>query len=65
MDGHRLCGIFDSTGDAEAALRAQWIVGGAMRAAAAANMLCIPFDYLIEQAHAAAVRNVSLDPRPV
>jgi hypothetical protein len=65
MYGHRLRGIFDSTSDAEAALRAQWIVGGAMRPTAAANMLCIPFDYLIEQAHAAAVGNVSLDPATV
>ena len=65
MNGHRLRRIFDPASDAEAALRAQRMIGSAMRTAAAADMLRIPFDDLIEQAHAAAVGNVCLDPDAV
>jgi hypothetical protein len=36
-----------------------------MSAAAAADMLCIPFRDLIEQAHAAVVGNIPFDPGSV
>jgi hypothetical protein len=41
------------------------MVGQAVSAAAAADMLRIPFHDLIEQAHAAVVGNVLLDPAAV
>jgi hypothetical protein len=41
------------------------MVGPAVRAAAAADVSCIPFDDLIEQAHAAMVGNVAFDPGAV
>ncbi len=44
------------------AVRAQRIIERAVRAAAAADVVRIPVDHLIEQAHAALMGNVRLDP---
>jgi hypothetical protein len=41
------------------------MVRQAVSGAAAADMLLIPFDDLVEQAHAAVVRNVPFDPGSV
>jgi hypothetical protein len=65
VHGHGLRRVFDSTGNSQAALRAQWMVLQAMRAASAADVLRIPFQDLIEQAHAAVVGNILLDPAAV
>ena len=65
MHGHRLSRVFYAARDAQSTIRAQWIIGRAMSAAAAADMLRIPFDHFVEQAHAATVRDVPLDPSSV
>jgi hypothetical protein len=41
------------------------MIGRAVGAAAAPDVPRVPFDDFIEQAHAAVVRNVSLDPASV
>jgi hypothetical protein len=41
------------------------VIGGTVSAAAAADMLRIPVDDLVEQAHAAMMGNVLFDPAAV
>jgi hypothetical protein len=65
MRGHGLRRVFDSAGYSQAALRAQRMVRQAVSAAAAADMLRIPFHDLIEQTHAAVVGNIPFDPGAV
>jgi hypothetical protein len=62
---HRLRGVFNSARGAEAAGGTQRMIGGTVSAAAAADMLRIPVDDLIEQAHAAVMGNVLFDPAAV
>ena len=62
VHGHGLRRVFDAAGGAEPAVGAQRIVGGAVAAAAAADPLGIPVEHLVEEAHAALVRDVPLDP---
>ena len=65
VHGHGLRRVFDSAGYSQAALRAQRMVRQAVSAAAAADMLRIPFDDLVEQTHAAVVGNIPFDPGSV
>jgi hypothetical protein len=65
VHGHGLRRVFYSAGDSQAAVRAQWMAGRAVSAAAAADTLRIPFHDLIEQAHAAVVGDVAFDPETV
>jgi hypothetical protein len=60
--GHRLRRVLDSASYSQAPLRAQRMIGQAVSAAAAADMLRIPFHDLVEQAHAAVVGNIPFDP---
>jgi hypothetical protein len=62
MQSHGLGGIFDAAGHSQAAVRAQWIVGRPVRGAAAADVALVPVEDLVEQAHAAAMRDARLDP---
>jgi hypothetical protein len=65
MHGHRLRRVFDPTGNAQAAVRAQRMIGVEVRQAAAADVLRIPLNDFIEQAHAAAMGNVAFDPAAI
>jgi hypothetical protein len=65
VHGHRLRRVFNPAGDAEAAARAQRVIGSTVSTAAAADMLRIPVDNLLEQAHAAMVGNILFDPEAV
>jgi hypothetical protein len=65
MHGHRLRSIFYTACNAEPSVGAQWMIGGAMRAAAAADSFRSPYDDFIQQAHASLVRDMSLDPGAV
>ena len=62
VDCHGLGRVFDAAGRAEAASSAQGMIGTAVRAAAASDPMRIPGEHFVEQAHAAAVGNVRLDP---
>jgi len=63
--GHGLRRVFYSACYPQAALRTQRMIGRAVGAAAAPDVPPVPFDDFIEQAHAAVVRNVLLDPDSV
>jgi len=62
VDCHGLGRVFDAAGGAEPALSAQGMIGTAVRAAAASDPMRIPGEHFVEQAHAAAVGNLPLDP---
>ena len=62
MHGHGLCRVFDAAGGAEPAVSAQRIVGGAVAARATLDALLIPCLDLIQQAHAALMRDVAGNP---
>src|ERR1019366_2337427 len=59
---HRLSSEFYAAGDAEPAVRSQRVIGRAVTAAAAGDSFRTPTDDLIEQAHAAVVRDVRFYP---
>jgi hypothetical protein len=65
MHGHRLRGVFYTARNPQLSASAQRIVGGAMAAARAADTVGVPANDFVEQAHAAMMRNVPLDPRAV
>jgi hypothetical protein len=48
-----------------AAMRAQWIVAGAVAGGGASYPRAIPFQHAVEQAHAALMGNVRGDPRAI
>ena len=60
---HGLSGIFNSAANSQAAVRAQRMIGRTMSGAAAADMLRVPLDDFIEQAHASVMGNVLLRSR--
>ncbi len=62
---HRLRGVFDAGGGAEAACGAQRMGGVEVAHRAAQNRGRRPFQHRIEQAHVALVRDVRGDPAPV
>jgi hypothetical protein len=65
MHGHCLRGVFYTACNPQLSASAQRIVGGAMAAARAADAVGVPAEDFVEQAHAAVMRNMSLDPRAV
>ena len=62
---HGLRRIFDATGGAQAAMRAQRIVGRAVAVRRAAYPVAVPFQHAVEQAHAALMWNARRDPRAI
>ena len=62
MNGHGLGGILDATYRAQPSLGAQGIVRDVVGRAATADLHRVPVQYLIQEAHAALVRDVLLDP---
>jgi hypothetical protein len=62
VDRHGLRGVLHSAGGAEPAVGAQRIIALPMAARAAADARLVPTQHLIEKAHAAAMRNMTLDP---
>ncbi len=62
VDCHGLCRVFDAAGRTEPASSTQGMIGTAVRAAAASDPMRIPGEHFVEQAHAAAVGNLLLDP---
>jgi hypothetical protein len=65
MNGHRLRRQFYTAGDSEPAVRSQRVIGGAMAAARTDDAIRAPIDHFVDEAHAALVRYVPLDPRAV
>ena len=62
MHSHSLRRILDAARGSQAAVRPQRIVRGTMSRAAAPDADCIPREHFIEEAHAALVPDVILDP---
>ena len=65
VNRHGLSGIFNSATDSQAVVRAQRVIGQPMSGAAAADMLRVPLDDFIEQAHASVMGNILCDPGTV
>jgi hypothetical protein len=65
MHGHCLRRVFYTACNPQLSASAQRIVGGAMAAAQATDTVCVPAEDCVEQAHAAMMRNMPLDPRSV
>ena len=62
MNGHRLRRQFHAAGNAETAMCAQRMIGARCPPLRQLIRSRIPVDDFVEQAHAAAVRDVRLDP---
>ena len=65
MHGHGLCRVFDTAGGAQPAIGAQRVVGGAVAARATLDALPIPCFNVVQQAHAALMRDVPGNPSMV
>src|ERR1039457_6745149 len=62
MHRHCLGGEFNAAGDTKTAVRTQRVIGRAVTAAAAGDCFGTPIDDLVEQTHAALVRDVRFYP---
>jgi hypothetical protein len=62
MHGHGLCRIFDTAGGTQSAVCAQRVVSRAVATCATLDRLLIPCFDVIQQAHAALMRDVAGNP---
>jgi hypothetical protein len=62
VHSHGLCGIFDTAGAAELTATAQRMIDQAMTAGLTMDLLFIPPDDVIKQAHATLMWNMRSDP---
>ena len=62
---HRLRGVLDTVHGGELLARAQRVGRIAVRPRAAVDRICVPADHLVQQAHAAGVRDARGDRRVV
>jgi hypothetical protein len=62
VHGHGLCRVFDPAGGTQSAVSAQRIVGGAVATRTTLDALLIPCLNVIQQAHAALMRDVARNP---